>query len=77
MTRNLPSELHIAVGVAIRTLRLARNEKLANVAHYLKMSETALSQIENGRYGGLSLATLEAICKYFGTTVDEVTRMPV
>jgi DNA-binding XRE family transcriptional regulator len=46
------------------------DKKIATVAHDLKISESVISQIENGKYNCLSLDLLTKLARYYEKDMD-------
>lgn len=59
------------VGRHVARLRNARDIRQADLARMAGVDRSGLSQIENGRYAGLALDTLEKICTALHVSVKE------
>ena len=64
------SLLHI--GKKFAGIRHTRNEKLMTVARAINVSHSVISEIENGRYIGLSMALLIKLASYYQITLNEL-----
>ncbi|MES2704752.1 MAG: helix-turn-helix transcriptional regulator [Bacteroidota bacterium] len=60
------------IGSKLYSIRHSRNEKLTSVASSIGFSHTVISQIENGRYKGLSIKTLHQLASYYKVPLEEI-----
>jgi transcriptional regulator with XRE-family HTH domain len=66
------NELFTRMGHRLHRVRMARNEKLTAVASSIGVSHAVVSQIENGRYKGLSVQLLYRLAEYYGIPIDRI-----
>lgn len=60
------------IGSKLYSIRHARNEKITAVAHHIGVSHAVISQIENGRYKGLSVKMLFLIAEYYNVSLYDI-----
>jgi transcriptional regulator with XRE-family HTH domain len=60
------------IGGKLRSIRHSRNEKIIVVASNIGVSHAVISQIEHGRYKGLSVKTLFLLADYYKISVEEL-----
>jgi transcriptional regulator with XRE-family HTH domain len=66
------NEFYARIGSRLHTIRHARNEKIIVVAYSIGVSHAVISQIEHGRYKGLSVRTLYLLADYYKISVEEL-----
>lgn len=60
------------IGRRLYHIRRTRNEKLTAVAQEVGLSHGVISQIENGRYTGLSVKTLHVLANYYKVPLTDI-----
>lgn len=60
------------IGDKLYMARHARREKMQTVAQAVGVSHPVISQVENGRYKGLSSSLLFKLSEYYGISLNEL-----
>lgn len=63
------------IGRKLYHIRRMRNEKLTAVAQEVGLSHGVISQIENGRYPGLSVKTLHVLANHYEISLSDIMTM--
>jgi transcriptional regulator with XRE-family HTH domain len=71
------NEMLISIGHKLYITRHSRREKITTVANNVGISHPVISQIENGRYTGLSLKLLDKIAAYYGMSLSDLLRQDI
>ena len=73
--KNYPAEFDLLlenVGYKLHMARHAKREKITSVACNIGVSHPVISQIENGRYYGLTLKLLCKLSDYYGMSLNDL-----
>jgi transcriptional regulator with XRE-family HTH domain len=57
------------IGILLREIRYKRDEKMQTVANDTGISQSTISQIENGKYSKLNIQMLSKLADYYGYPV--------
>lgn len=66
------SDVLASVGHKLFLARHQRRDTIAIVAQHVGVSHPVISQIENGRYKGLSLKLIHKLALYYGIPIGEL-----
>jgi transcriptional regulator with XRE-family HTH domain len=68
------TELLVRIGQNLHQVRIRRNEKILTVALSIHISQSVISQVENGTYKCVSLTVLEKFADYYKLSIDDIMR---